>query len=525
MSDFRKVAIVETILLAMLFFAYAGDATPMVNESHYMVKAKNFWQPEFCRNDLFASSAKAHVTFYVLFGSATQFLSLAQATWVGRLVGWTILAYGLQSLCWAVQPRRYYSLAVAVVWIAGIEYCDLAGEWVVGGIEAKVPAYGLVLLGMSQMVQRHWGRVWILFGAASAFHVLTGGWSVVAGLITWWFTERGLEDRRPLISAALFLGGLLALFGLVPAVALMSGTSPEDATLAARIYTYYRIKHHLLPADFYAISYVRHALLIGATAIIARIYWKQAPIRTVGWFTAGAVWIALVGLIIGLLPPFAPDLAAKLLRYYWFRLTDAMVPLMAGLLVARLIADAKPRLRWAGIAITTIASLLIAGSSYQRSSLKIPPAASNALVGLPEASSAEQQQAFADWLTVCRWARASSPIDEVFLTPRHQQTFKWFAERAEVVNWKDVPQDAASLKEWHRRFQEVYPLRLGSVRVTVRYDKLREFREKYGVRYVIVDRRMVGPNLPLIQLYPAGEETNETYAVYELPISDGDSDQ
>ena len=127
--------------------------------------------------------------------------------------------------------------------------------------------------------------------------------------------------------------------------------------------------------------------------------------------------------------------------------------------------------------------------------------------------------AFADWLAVCRWARASTPTDEVFLTPRHQQTFKWYAERAEVVNWKDVPQDAVNLQEWYRRFHEIYPRRLGFVRVTIRYPKLREFQRAYGVRYMIVDRRMVGPKLPLIQVYPAGEETNETYAVYELPVA------
>ncbi len=54
--------------------------------------------------------------------------------------------------------------------------------------------------------------------------------------------------------------------------------------------------------------------------------------------------------------------------------------------------------------------------------------------------------------------------------------------------------------------------------MTVRYNTLREFRQRYGVRYMIVDRRMVGDNLPLIQLYPAGNEENLTYAVYELPI-------
>ena len=109
--------------------------------------------------------------------------------------------------------------------------------------------------------------------------------------------------------------------------------------------------------------------------------------------------------------------------------------------------------------------------------------------------------------------------DEVFLTPRHQQTFKWYAERGEVVNWKDVPQDAKNLLEWNRRFQQIFPQRLGHIRVTIRYSDLREYRRRYGVRWMIVDRRVCGDDLPLVRLYPIDGETNATFAVYELPES------
>ena len=103
------------------------------------------------------------------------------------------------------------------------------------------------------------------------------------------------------------------------------------------------------------------------------------------------------------------------------------------------------------------------------------------------------------------------------MTPRHQQTFKWYAGRAEVVNWKDVPQDAANLREWYRRFREVFPRRLGTLRVTIQYDQLRQLGEQYGVRYLIVDRRVAGKHLPLVQVYPTEFESNESFAVYRLP--------
>ncbi len=264
----------EVVLLVLLFFVYAGDLPPMVNEAHYLVKAKNFWQPQWCENDLFASSAKAHTTFYVLLGWMTQYISLSATAWIGRVVGWAMLAIGLQRLCWNLFQRRFVCLAVATVWIAGIEYGNLAGEWVVGGIEAKVPAYGFVLLGLASLVQRRWNQVWIFLGFASAFHVLSGGWSVIAAMIAWWFTERGRKDACRLFTPALLLGGAISLFGLIPAVALTMGVSGEDSTVAARIYTYFRIAHHLLPADFLVQWYLRHGTLILLSLAIACLYWR-----------------------------------------------------------------------------------------------------------------------------------------------------------------------------------------------------------------------------------------------------------
>ncbi|MEM6780026.1 MAG: hypothetical protein AAF670_20390, partial [Planctomycetota bacterium] len=137
------------IFLVALFFAYAGDAPPGVNEAHYLVKAKNFWDPNFCRNDLFAASGKAHLTFYVVFGWLTRVASLELTAWIGRLVGWGLVAAGLVRLGSSLGLRIPWMVMASIVWLAGIEYGNLAGEWVIGGIEAKVPAYGLALVGLA----------------------------------------------------------------------------------------------------------------------------------------------------------------------------------------------------------------------------------------------------------------------------------------------------------------------------------------------------------------------------------------
>ncbi len=519
----RRLLMLELALLMALFFIVGGDAPPMVNEAHYLAKAKHFWQPEWCSRDLFLTSGEAHFTFQALFGWPTWFLSLETTAWIGRAVGWFLLALGLQRLSWRLIPRPFAVVGVAAVWIAGTEYANLAGEWVVGGIEAKVPAYGLVLLGLAELVSRRWNRVWVCFGAASAFHVLVGGWSVIAGMVAWWATEHRRDDRKPLFQPGLFIGGALALFGLVPAIWLTVGATPDQSTAAAQVYTYFRLPHHLLPSTFPWTWYLRHGLLVIATA--GAFLWaargnSHARWRQLGCFTATAVGLALIGLLIGMLTTFQPDLAARLLRYYWFRLTDVAVPLLLALSLMQVLFSrtSLAALRVGSFACLLLSVAAIGWSSYERMRIGVPPSASHRVLGWDvEAPPRTQQRTFRDWLALCRWVQVTTPEQEQFLTPRHQQTFKWYAERAEVVNWKDVPQDAASLQEWLRRFTRVFPRRLGTIRVSIQYATLDEFREEYGVRYMIVDRRVTGPHLPLVQVYPREPERNDTYAVYELP--------
>lgn len=533
----RSLAVLETVLLVLLFFVAAGDPPPAINEAHYLVLAKNFWQPDWCSGDLFVTSDKPHVLFHATFGGLTQLFSLATAAWIGRLIAWTMLAVALQTLTRAVCDRPFASLAVAIIWIAGVEWFNLAGEWVIGGIEAKVPAYAFVVAAMTQMATGKWSRVWPLLGIASAFHVLVGGWTVVAAMFAYAIAGR---HQSPLAKQILplLLGGAIAMLGLWPALQMSAATHPVDAIAAAKYYTYSRIAHHLLPSSFPSHWFIRHGVLVAVTWAAAWPLRRDQRFAALFWLAVGSCGIAVVGLLLGQLPRFAPDLGAQLLRFYWFRATDSVTPLTLGLAVAIYLrsegwlrspagaaearaGDARPSSlhRSVGILLIGTAGVLQGSSTWKNLQYGIPVSTRfDTITYRNQESIAAQQQAYRDWVAVCRWVDASLPPDEILITPRHQQTFKWYAQRAEVVNWKDVPQDADSLVQWYRRFFEIYPRRLGTVRVTIRYPELQRFREQYGARFMIVDRRVVGPNLPLVLVYPQGAATtNATYAVYRLP--------
>ncbi|MGV3483181.1 MAG: DUF6798 domain-containing protein [Planctomycetaceae bacterium] len=523
MNTFTKVwylAIAEVLLLVCLFFVVSGVAPPAVNEAHYFAKSKNYWDPSWCAGDIFASSGNPHLLFHYTFGALTQWFSLETTAWIGRILGWTLIAIGLRAVTAAVTNRPLASLWVAVIWIAGVYGFNLAGEWVIGGIEGKVPAYGLMLLALRMMIDGKWRMVWPLLGLASAFHVLVGGWSVVIALGVFAGDKRSASSWKSQL-VPLCLGGCIGLIGIYPALALTRGVPAEAVTAAARIYSYGRLTHHLLPSALEPAWYVRHTGLIMITAVLLWRLRSDTQLDAIRRFAVGAVLIAVAGLILGTLPAVAPDLAAKLLRYYWFRMTDAVVPLALALALVRLPeavpeSAAEKSLR----RLAMLIAVVIAGfASYESTQMTVRTRSGRvaSAIGMNTVPQ-NREQVVSDWIEVCEWVDRTLPRDEVLLTPRNQQTFKWYANRAEVVNWKDVPQDAERLVEWSRRFRDVFPQRLGTVRVSIRYPELIRFRQQYGARFMIVDRRYSTGSLPLVQVYPQSPyETNATYGVYRLP--------
>ncbi len=235
----------EVILIFALFFLFAGSPPPDVNEAHYLTKAKHFWDSSWCGQDLFLDSADAHPVFYWLFGWMTLWGSLTTVAWLGRVVTWISLAVGWQRLSWVVVPQRYASVATAAMFLVLADRCHLAGEWAVGGLEAKGLAYALVLFGLRSIVLERWPAVWIWMGAATSLHVLVGGWSMVAAGICWALSGA----RRPPLRAmwvGLLLGSCCALVGLYGAVKLMFEADPATAREASEIYVFGRLAHHLV---------------------------------------------------------------------------------------------------------------------------------------------------------------------------------------------------------------------------------------------------------------------------------------
>jgi hypothetical protein len=531
--------LIEIGLIFVLLFVSAATLPPNVNEAHYLGKARHYWDPSWCAGDLFLESRDAHLVFYWSFGWITVLLPLSAAAWIGRAITWGLMAWAWWRLSWLMIPARFAALATAALFVVLVQWTHMAGEWVVGGVEAKGFAFVLLFLGLEALARGRWRRVWLYFGAAASFHVILGGWSVVAGLLAW-FATRVYRGKRPAardlsngkspestaahcptflaMLPALLAGFLLALPGLAPAVMLSWGTDPNVVRAANRIYVFERLPHHLVFHQFQLWLILRHGFLLLAVVALAQS-------RTLGMhhlrilrFVAGSMAIALTGIAIDQLLRQHSDLAASLLRFYWFRLSDVMLPLAAAFLlvlgVQRLLAT---RRRWGEAALTAIVLITTGAILYTHVASRIDPRPRSVSQSHPSGESrGRSYRRFQHWLKMCAWVDQHLPGDAVVLTPRYQQTFKWYAQRAEVVTWKDIPQDAAGIVAWWKAVDDLYPPRVRWRGLAKQEEEgLLEMGKKYGFKYIVVDRsRSRRLNFP--RLYPVAPE-QVFYEVYRVP--------
>lgn len=549
-----------------IFFVYAGGHVPGVNEPHYWTKATHFWNPKFGAGDLFLESGDAHWLFFATFGALTMWLPLHWAVWVGRFVSWGLLSAGWTWMARMVfchsdndspsnsqgssligPPRALIATCWSALWLAGLHWGHWAGEWVVGGCEAKVIAYAAVFAAIGFAIGRRWTTAWVFIGIAGAFHVITGAWIGLCFLIVSWWMDAQRNQFMTWLRMhlpGLVVCGLLALVGVIPALIIDFGVDSSVAVESALYQVYTRLGHHLSPTHFAVFRWQSFGIEL---AIGILVFWiaRQSTHRPIEglqielpathrWprglsFVIGcalfALAVATIGLAIDLTVGLAaPRMAAKVLRFYWFRWNDVALPMAISAVCVGLSYGAIVcvRERWqtqVSAAIGTgIAVLLLLGFRFDENYNEQIPYGERANLTSRFDTAEDQMKQYHDWLRVCRWIRENTPNDSLWLTPRRQQSFKWQTGRAELVSWKDMPQDANSLVEWSKRVDACFKYDAEKILQPWTTEQLWEFHRTYGVRYVLLDRRTVNQRPPLLSIvYPEQSDMNDSFAVFEFP--------
>jgi hypothetical protein len=555
-SGGARWAAIEIVWIFLLIYLYAGSPPPDAGESHYLIKAKHYWNPAWCPGDLFLDSQDAHFTFYWTFGWLTRFCSLEACAWIGRALTWALLAWSWRRLSVAIVPRPLWSLLSFGLLLVFARNFHWAREQAIGGLEAKTIAYGLVFLAFEAVVRGRWRAAFLWAGGAGAFHVLVGGWTVIAMLLAWALTGRSRPTLWHLLPA--FVGGFfLALPGIVPTLHLMRGVPPEVAGEAARIYVFDRLPHHLVFHTFGTWYYLRHAVLLVGWVLLAWLTRDDVKLRRLRLVMIGAVTIALFGVLIDLaglanmqltgrsLHEYQLGVAPRL-RLYWFRLEDALLPAATSLAFIAWLH------RWQGTqpvragrllsGAMVVAGINLADLCYWRSQVRVPDSViqqrptfdsrprwwldeprgvSRMFRPLPGSDRLlTAREWLAHWQDACRWIGEQTPADAKFMTPRRQQTFAWYAGRAQVAGWKDIPQDARSIMTWKQALDDLYPSDESHWREDLAAftdAELVALARKYKCQYIVIDRTRSFRRIGLPSVYPLFREENPAFEVFRVP--------
>lgn len=179
-----------TVPVWLLFTAIAFLVAPLpaVNEPHYLCKARSLAHPDWCQRDFFLQSANAHYCFLKLTGFATQMAPLWLVATLGRIASCGLLACGWSRITATLGLAARCGYAAAVLFVAGNLAGSFSGEWVLGGFESKVPAWGLALLAIAGWLNaancypaphRILLTAGLYSGLGSALHPVVGGWLAV----------------------------------------------------------------------------------------------------------------------------------------------------------------------------------------------------------------------------------------------------------------------------------------------------------------------------------------------------------
>ena len=518
-------AVAEWAVVTAAFAAAAAWPTPDVNEAVYLTKARHAADPGWGRGDFFLETPDAHGIFYVVAGPLAAAMPLPEAAWIGRVAGWALLAIGFRKATVPLIPSAAYRVLAALLFSFALRNTTAAGEWVIGGCEAKVFAWAAALGCIGAVSAARFPEACFRGGIATAFHPIVGGWTLVATLVTWL-----VELRRPAAmsdsstgttlhkgwkAAALMAGGAAAAAaGLVPALGLTAGVDAATRAAATKIYVVERLSHHLLPRTFADGMIARHLLAAAAWWLLSRMLAPTPARRRIALLTWASLGISATGVAISLVEPWAPTITYSLLRYYWFRLADVMVPFALATACAEALADSEACGRvmpWRPVWLrAAVVGLLVVDLAVQ--SLHWPlPGRTNVM------ARADSKVAAAAWADICDWVRDHTAADSCFLTPRGAASFTWRTGRREVVSWKNSPQDAASLVAWRQRIVDCFS-RTGSLvemersTATLGPERLQAVAERYGADHLIAPL-----DAPLVDAIP-GERlhANSVYAVYRL---------
>jgi len=450
------------------------------NEVDALPVALQFANPDWLAGDWYLNLNVAYRgLFNSVAGPLVSALGFKGAAILGRLVGHTLFASAAFVFFRTFRIRFAFGLLVLFLFLNNQSIVSL--EWMTGGFETKALAWPLVLFCVVAVVHGRWFTAFAAAGAALSFHVLIGLYAIGCMALALLMNRRTTPlEWRDLRNVWAF--GLTGAWGILAVFHHLTG--PDGGGSGWGTYVAFRVPHHVLP-DVWSGGVWIAKLMVGLVLVTIAFRRTESPrIRFLAAYAMCSAGLFGAGLLI-----WAMGLT-DLLRFYWFRFPDSILPFVSLMLIAYFLSRrfesmsrgvGAARTRWVEFAL--IAAITV-------------PSAVEVALGLPSLRP-EVRWASSVHAPMYDWISLNTPRDATFLIDPSEETFYVRAERSAFVSYKHSPQSEAEIREWFDRLTlanggekpEGYGMRaarrIGQRMAGLEAAQLEEFRDVHGVDYFV----------------------------------------
>lgn len=440
------MVIITCLLIVITFHETSVFDRLIGNEIDTLPLAHQTVNPDWLPNDWYLNLDHGYRgLFNQLFGWLVYLFGLQHGAIVGRCI--LILLFSVAMVRFSRSFRLEPAILIISVWLFLGQQSMGAGEWMMGGLEAKSPSYIFILLALASLVRKRTGWGFFFLGLAISFHVLVGLYATFCATVAWLLTRKLNTLRFKSVLSVIWPFFISGLPGLIVAASYVFSAVPD----AADTWTFYveqRVAHHVIPGQWAGSSWtmILPAFALVSSAILACTRNKDMLFLT--WFGLLSSSFYFIGFLIYL------SGNTHLLKFYWFRLADTMIPFILFIQLAWLTTYAMKRLSHRSISTRLDLRHLVRIAASGFVLVLFISFSLDLMNRIPGGYYFESNMSSDADMT--EWIKENTNTESIFLIPPGVYDFYVSAQRSQVVSHKHSPQSADQIKEWRRRTNDVF---------------------------------------------------------------------
>ena len=360
---------------------------------------------------------------------------------LGRVLSYILISYSFIYLSRTLKLTFLTTILTYIIFIYFFkDGIGDAGEWMVGGLESKVFAYSFAIFSLSSFLRKKNSVGFLFAGLALSTHLLIGIYNLLCltPLLVLISYRKKIDFINVLKGVPyLFITGIIGFSEIVNSFFLNTSQITQDK--GWDIYTRIRVPHHLIP------NFSKETWFIIITATIIHILYaknKNNSTKYIALYSLSSIIIIIIGFLT------YTFFELHYMRFYFFRFSDVMLPLLTLLLISTI----NQKIKFA--AILFISLVILPNTIQERPITQLLTYKSYDTYLIQ--SKTDKDAVMTEWII------NNTSKDDIFIISPDKLYFCMNTEREIFISWwmlakqndyKSVNNTPTEMIEWYNRLQ------------------------------------------------------------------------